>query len=184
MPHSAILDNVNPDLSDSEFDIDSKPRVQDGDVDGFYDGAATPDPGAATPGGGQLDDGMDYEDPEVEGEGEDDDEDDLAAELERALAGEEESGEDDEDEEEEEDETEDEVDEDEDAELTQGPYRLCLPNRTVALSVPCFTARRLLEEEIQDLEAAVEKKVTEIARSGNPLIKVSPRYDLLQHCRS
>ena len=33
-------------------------------------------------------------------------------------------------------------------------------------------ARKLLNEEIRDLEAAVNKKQTEIASSGNPLIKV------------
>ncbi|KAG9012114.1 hypothetical protein FRB94_011809 [Tulasnella sp. JGI-2019a] len=145
-----VLENVNPDLSDSEFDIDRAKAIDDE----FFDeneniNNPSPEAGGATPGGGHLDDGMGDE-AEADG-GDDDDEDDLAAELERALAGEEESGEDDEDEEDEEDETEDEMDEDEDAELTQ--------------------ARRLLEDEIQDLEAAVEKKVTEIARAGNPLIK-------------
>ncbi|KAG8884440.1 hypothetical protein FRB97_004214 [Tulasnella sp. 331] len=148
----AVLENVNPDLSDSEFDIDRTKPVDDeffDENDDVPNHRASPS-AAATPGGGQLDDGMGDE-AEAEGEGDDDDEDDLAAELERALAGEEESGDEDEDEDEEEDESEDDMDEDEDVELTQ--------------------ARRLLEDEIQDLEAAVEKKVTEIARAGNPLIK-------------
>ena len=35
-------------------------------------------------------------------------------------------------------------------------------------------ARKLLNEEIRDLEAAVAKKGAEIASSGNPLIKVCP----------
>lgn len=158
-------------MSDSEFDVDVKP-LQDGDADDLYGDAGTPEPGAATPGGGLVDDGMDFDEGEAEGEGDDDEEDDLAAELERALAGEEESGEDDEDDEDEEEETEDELDEDEDAELTQSRSNLCRLSQVISLTFLSSLARRLLHEEIQDLEAAVQKKVTEIASSGNPLIKV------------
>lgn len=102
---------------------------------------------APTPGGGAEESGME----EDEG-GEFDEE--LAAELDQALGDEgddeEEDGEDgdeDEDVSDEEDEDEDEDDED-------------------------VQAKRLLSEEIRDLEAAVAKKNAEIARSANPIIKV------------
>lgn len=75
----------------------------------------------------------------------------LAAELDLALGDEEEAGNEDEDDEEDESEEEDsEDDDDEDAQ-----------------------ARKLLNEEIRDLEAAVSKKNNEIASSANPLIRVS-----------
>lgn len=65
--------------------------------------------------------------------------------------GDEEDERDEEEDEEEDDESEDE-DEDEDDEMVQ--------------------ARKLLNEEIRDLEAAVAKKGKEIASSANPLIRV------------
>lgn len=63
---------------------------------------------------------------------------------------EEEEGEDDDDDDEDDDDSEE--DEDEDDEVVQ--------------------ARKLLNEEISDLEAAVRKKGNEIASSANPLIRV------------
>ena len=60
------------------------------------------------------------------------------------------------DEEDDEDEDEDEDEDDEDAQ-----------------------ARRLLNEEIRDLEAAIAKKNAEIASSANPLIRVSFRLSHL-----
>lgn len=84
-----------------------------------------------------------------EDEGEGDIDEDLAAELDLALGDEDEEGDDEEDEEE--DESEDEEDDDDDDEAQE---------------------RKLLNEEIRDLEAAVLKKQTEIASSANPLIKV------------
>ena len=83
---------------------------------------------------------------EAEQEGDIDEE--LAAELDLALGDEEGEGEEEEEEEEEEESSEDEDDED-----AQG--------------------RKLLNEEIRDLEAAVAKKEHEVAISANPLIKVS-----------
>ncbi|KAK2466795.1 hypothetical protein APHAL10511_001053 [Amanita phalloides] len=132
-----VLDNVNPDLSDSEF-----LEKEDGLTPALSDAGD-----AATPGfdGGEGED--DEQDEEEEGEGDIDEE--LAAELDQALVDEDEMGADEEDEEEEE--SEEEEDEDEDDELAQ--------------------ARKLLNEEIRDLEAAVAKKNNEIASSANPLIK-------------
>lgn len=98
---------------------------------------------APTPGGG----GEDDEDDSEEGEGDIDEE--LAAELDLALGDE---G-DEEDEEDDEDQSDDDEEEDEDDETSQ--------------------SKRLLNEEIRDLEAAVAKKVQEIASSANPLIKVT-----------
>ena len=86
---------------------------------------------------------------EAEPEGDIDEE--LAAELDLALGDEEEGGEG-EDDDDEDDEEEDESDEDEDDEDAQ--------------------ERKLLNEEIRDLEAAVAKKEHEVAISANPLIKV------------
>ena len=83
---------------------------------------------------------------EAEQEGDIDEE--LAAELDLALGDEEGEGEEEEEEEEEEESSEDEDDED-----AQG--------------------RKLLNEEIRDLEAAVAKKEHEVTISANPLIKVS-----------
>ena len=100
---------------------------------------------APTP--GDIGDGEDEEPEENEEEPDGDIDEELAAELDLAL------GDDDDDEEdEEEDESEEEDSEDEDDEDAQ--------------------ARKLLSEEIRDLEAAVAKKGNEIASSGNPLIRV------------
>jgi transcription initiation factor TFIID subunit 7 len=102
---------------------------------------------APTPGGdvGDGDDDEGDDDDEVEG----DIDEELAAELDLALGDEEEA--DEEEDEEEEDESEEE-DEDDDDEVVQ--------------------ARKILNEEIRDLEAAVAKKNKEIATSANPLIRV------------
>lgn len=102
---------------------------------------------APTP-GGDIGDGEDFDEPE-ENDEEDVDGDideELAAELDLAL------GDDDVEDDEEEDESEEEDSEDEDDEDAQ--------------------VRKLLSEEIRDLEAAVAKKGNEIASSGNPLIRV------------
>jgi transcription initiation factor TFIID subunit 7 len=101
---------------------------------------------APTP-GGDIGDGEDEEPEENEEEDPDGDiDEELAAELDLAL------GDDDVDEDDEDDESEEEDSEDEDDEDAQ--------------------ARKLLSEEIRDLEAAVAKKGNEIASSGNPLIRV------------
>jgi transcription initiation factor TFIID subunit 7 len=101
---------------------------------------------AGTPGGdlGEGDEDEDEGDEEMEG----DIDEELAAELDLAL-GDEDGNEDDEDEEDESEEDESEDDDDEDVQ-----------------------ARKLLSEEIRDLEAAVAKKNNEIASSANPLIRV------------
>ncbi|TDL21566.1 hypothetical protein BD410DRAFT_724172 [Rickenella mellea] len=130
-----ILENVNPDLSDSEF-------IEREEAD-----APTPGPGsdagdAPTPGAG----GGGDDDDDEEGEGDIDEE--LAAELEFALGDEDGDEEDGDDEEQSEDEEDEDDEDDEDVQ-----------------------AKRLLNEEIRDLEAAVTKKGTEIASSSNPLIK-------------
>ncbi|KAF9052906.1 TAFII55 protein conserved region-domain-containing protein [Panaeolus papilionaceus] len=134
-----ILENVNPDLSDSEF-IDQEvpldaptPAVSDlGDVQ--------------TP--GDIGEGEEEDEPEEnEEEIEGDIDEELAAELDLAL----ENDEDEDDDDEGEDDSEEEESEDDDDEDSQ--------------------ARRLLNEEIRDLEAAVAKKGSEIASSSNPLIK-------------
>jgi transcription initiation factor TFIID subunit 7 len=141
-----VLDNVNPDLSDSEF------IERDGPLDAPTPGVIGSEAGdAPTPGldfGGDEGEG---EEPE-EDEGEGDIDEDLAAELDLALGDEDEEGEGEDEEDDEDDESEDE-DEDEDDEEAQ--------------------ERKLLNEEIRDLEAAVLKKRNEIASSANPLIKVS-----------
>jgi transcription initiation factor TFIID subunit 7 len=108
---------------------------------------------APTPGGdiGEGDDEEPEENDEEDPDGDIDEE--LAAELDLAL------GDDDvDDDDEEEDESEEEDSEDEDDEDAQ--------------------ARKLLSEEIRDLEAAVAKKGNEIASSGNPLIRVRWRFQL------
>ncbi|KIK59841.1 hypothetical protein GYMLUDRAFT_44312 [Collybiopsis luxurians FD-317 M1] len=134
-----VLENVNPDLSDSEFmereePIDAPtPAVSDlGD-------AATP---SALPGDEGEEEEADDDDPDQDG----DIDEELAAELDLALGDEEEGDDDDE-----EDDSEDEEEDDDDDEDSQ--------------------ARRLLNEEIRDLEAAVKKKESEIASSANPLIR-------------
>ncbi|THU90685.1 hypothetical protein K435DRAFT_726327 [Dendrothele bispora CBS 962.96] len=132
-----ILENVNPDLSDSEFIEQEHP------ID-----APTPaisDMDAPTPGPG--DDGEDEGEQDEEEDQDGDIDEEFAAELDLALGDEEEEG-DDEDEEDETEEEDDEEDEDDDAQ-----------------------ARKLLNEEIRDLEAAVAKKGSEIASSANPLIR-------------
>lgn len=97
---------------------------------------------------GEVDEG---EGEEAEPEGDIDEE--LAAELDLALGDDEEAeDEEDEDEDEEEDESDEDDDEDDDDEDAQ--------------------ERKLLNEEIRDLEAAVAKKESEITISANPLIKV------------
>ncbi|KAI8998653.1 TAFII55 protein conserved region-domain-containing protein [Trametes punicea] len=143
-----VLDNVNPDLSDSEFIEREDPEAA---TPGFAgsDGEGAPTPSGAHAEGDEADEaGGTARDEEDEGEGDIDEE--LAAELDLAL-GDEEGGAEDEDEEEDEEEDESDEDDDEDDEAVQ--------------------ARKLLNEEIQDLEAAVSKKRTEIASSANPLIK-------------
>ncbi|KAJ3510284.1 hypothetical protein NLJ89_g4767 [Agrocybe chaxingu] len=134
-----ILENVNPDLSDSEF------IEQDVPLD-----APTPavsDLGEAqTP--GDLAEGEEEEEEENEDGAEGDIDEELAAELDLALENEEEEDGDEEDEEEDSEDDESEDDDDEDAQ-----------------------ARKLLSEEVRDLEAAVAKKRNEIASSGNPLIR-------------
>jgi transcription initiation factor TFIID subunit 7 len=135
--HPVVLENVNPDLSDSEF------------LEREDEGLDAPTPG---PMGSEAGDAPTPAD-EVGEEDEEDEEEDgdvdeeLAAELELAL------GDDEGDEEEEEDdESEEEDEDDEDEEGGQ--------------------ARKLLNEEIRDLQAAVAKKDREIASSFNPLIRV------------
>ncbi|KAL5507036.1 hypothetical protein ACEPAH_6492 [Sanghuangporus vaninii] len=133
-----VLDNVNPDLSDSEF-LDQEDRHG---AESQLAGIGTPTPGPGADGESLMDE---------DDEGEIDEE--LAAELDMALGDEAEDGDEDgEDGDDEEDESDEEdEDEDEDDEAVQ--------------------ARRLLNEEIRDLEAAVAKKKGEIASSANPIIK-------------
>jgi transcription initiation factor TFIID subunit 7 len=130
------LENVNPDLSDSEFLEREEP------VD-----APTPaisDGGDAMAGGDAHEDDEDSDESD-EPDGEIDEE--LAAELDLALGDEEGDGDDEED-----DESEEDDEDDDDDEAAQN--------------------RKLLNEEIRDLEAAVAKKENEIANSANLLIKV------------
>jgi transcription initiation factor TFIID subunit 7 len=145
-----ILENVNPDLSDSEFIERDEP------LDAPTPGHMGSDAGdAPTPG---ADHGEDDDEDEEDEEGEGDIDEELAAELDLALGDEEEEDGDDEEEEEDEDDSEEE-DEDEDDEMVQ--------------------ARKLLNEEIRDLEAAVAKKGSEIASSANPLIRVRHIFCIL-----
>ncbi|KAI9508311.1 TAFII55 protein conserved region-domain-containing protein [Russula earlei] len=96
-----LLENVNPDLSDSEF-------IEPDDALEAHTPGANSEPGdAGTPGGGG--DGDDSDDEEGEADGDIDEE--LAAELDREL-----EGEDDEEDDEDESEEEEEEDEDEDDE--------------------------------------------------------------------
>ncbi|THH07018.1 hypothetical protein EW145_g3675 [Phellinidium pouzarii] len=136
-----VLENVNPDLSDSEF-VDHDINAQNAQNVG-HQGSNAID--ALTPGVG-ADEEFGSED---EDEGEIDEE--LAAELDLALGDEGEDGDEEVDEDDEDASDEEDEDEDEDDEAVQ--------------------ARRLLNEEIRDLEAAVAKKNTEIANSANPLIR-------------
>lgn len=138
-----VLENVNPDLSDSEFIERDEP------ID-----APTPaisDFDAATPGGETVEENEEAEeDEEVEDNGDGIDEE-LAAELDLALGDDDEQPEADDEDDEDDDESEEEEDEDEDDEDSQ--------------------AKKLLNEEIRDLEAAVAKKTSEVQSSVNPLIK-------------
>ncbi|KAJ7444902.1 TAFII55 protein conserved region-domain-containing protein [Mycena latifolia] len=132
-----ILENVNPDLSDSEFierdePIDAPTPAISDSGDAFTAGDA--------PEEDEEDDESDEPDGDIDEE--------LAAELDLALGDEEGDG-DDEDEDDDESEEEDEDDDDDEA----------------------VQSRKLLNEEIRDLEAAVAKKVNEIANSANLLIK-------------
>ncbi len=135
-----VLENVNPELSDSEF------MEQEQALDAPTPAISDMDP--ATPGGDLGEgDGDDDEDEDAEPDGDIDEE--LAAELDLALG----DGEDEEDDEDDDDDDEsEEEEEDEDDEESQ--------------------ARKLLNEEIRDLQAAVDKKGKEIASSANPLIRV------------
>jgi transcription initiation factor TFIID subunit 7 len=104
--------------------------------------------------------GVDLGEAEGEGEGEDEDEGDgdideeLAAELDLALGDADEAHDDerDDDDDDDDDDESEEDDEDDDDESAQ--------------------SRKLLNEEIRDLEVAIMKKENEIASSANPLIKV------------
>ncbi|KAJ3544086.1 hypothetical protein NMY22_g2915 [Coprinellus aureogranulatus] len=137
-----VLENVNPDLSDSEF------IEQDMPLDAPTPAISDMGEGALGDGGeGEEDEEPEENDSEQEPEGDIDEE--LAAELDMALGDEEEGAADEEEEEEEESEEDD--DDDEDDEEAE--------------------ARHLLSEEIRDLEAAVAKKQNEIAASLNPLIR-------------
>ncbi|TEB26621.1 hypothetical protein FA13DRAFT_1025804 [Coprinellus micaceus] len=137
-----VLENVNPDLSDSEF-IEQEVLLD----------APTPaisDLGEGMGGDlgeGDEDEGAEGNESEPEQEGDIDEE--LAAELDMALGDEDEGAADEEEEEEDESEEDDDDDEDDDE----------------------AEARHLLSEEIRDLEAAVAKKQNEIAASSNPLIR-------------
>ena len=148
-----VLENVNPDLSDSEF-IDYVEAPLDAPTPAFD----APTPATPADGADEDEDDGDMPPPAVRGGGGDEDDEgdgdideELAAELDLAL-GDEEGDEDDEDEDED-DEDDSDDDDDDDEETAQ--------------------MRKLLNEEIQDLEAAVNKKRSEIASSANPLIKVS-----------
>lgn len=144
-PASDVLENVNPDLSDSEFIERDEPM--DAPTPGVIGSEAGDAPTPGPDFGG--DEGEAEEAEEDEGEGDIDE--DLAAELDLALGDEDEEGEGDDEDDEEEDESEDDDEDDDDEEAQE---------------------RKLLNEEIRDLEAAVLKKQTEIASSANPLIKV------------
>ena len=98
------MDNVNPDLSDSEF------IEQDDGLEAQTPGAHSEPGDAGTPGGGA--DGDDSDDDEGEADGDIDEE--LAAELDREL-----EGDDDDEDDDDESEDEDEEDEDEDDETQQ-----------------------------------------------------------------
>ncbi|KAG6887695.1 hypothetical protein C0992_011151 [Termitomyces sp. T32_za158] len=138
-----VLENVNPDLSDSEFIERDEPL--DAPTPAISD---TGEP--QTPGYDIGDDADEREDTaEDEDAGEADIDEELAAELDLAMADEDDEGDgDDEDDDESEEDEDDEDDDDEDVQ-----------------------ARKLINEEVRDLEAAVAKKGKEVASSANPLIK-------------
>ncbi|KDQ60996.1 hypothetical protein JAAARDRAFT_31995 [Jaapia argillacea MUCL 33604] len=144
-----VMENVNPDMSDSELADREDPFDAPTPAFGSEAGEA-PTPGPD----GEAGDGEEGDEGEGDGEGEGEEaegdiDEELAAELDLALGDEEDEGEDDEDDDDESEEEED--DEDEDEEVGQ--------------------ARKLLNEEIRDLEAAVGKKESEVASSANPLIR-------------
>lgn len=140
-----VLENVNPDLSDSEYI--EREDIYDAPTPAPFGSEAgdAPTPATYTDGAdGEADEGDEDE------EGEDEEIDaELAAELDLALGG---ADDEDEEDEEEDDESDEEDEEDEDEEGGQ--------------------ERKLLAEEIRDLENAVAKKDREIASSANPLIRV------------
>ncbi|KAI0321660.1 TAFII55 protein conserved region-domain-containing protein [Amylostereum chailletii] len=138
-----VLDNVNPDLSDSEF-LEREEPLDAPTPGGFSELGDAP----TTGGGLGMGDEGDRSDEEPEVEGDIDEE--LAAELDLALGDEEDDG-DDGDEEDEESEEDEDDDDDDDDEMVQ--------------------ARKLLNEEISDLEAAVRRKEGEVASATNPLIR-------------
>ncbi|KAI0748104.1 TAFII55 protein conserved region-domain-containing protein [Daedaleopsis nitida] len=147
-----VLENVNPDLSDSEYIDMVDEQALDAPTPGFD--APTPAANADADDDDDEEDegaGIGGRDEEEEPEGDIDEE--LAAELDLALGDEDGGVEGDEDEDDEDEDEDDESDEDDDDD-----------DETVQ-------ARKLLNEEIHDLEAAVNKKRGEIASSANPLIK-------------
>ncbi|KAG5634620.1 hypothetical protein H0H81_001368 [Sphagnurus paluster] len=135
-----ILENVNPDLSDSEFIEREEPL--DAPTPAISDMGEPQTPG--------YDMGDDADEGEDEDGGDADIDEELAAELDLAL-GDEDGDEGDGDDEDDDESDEEEEDDDDDDEEVQ--------------------ARKLINEEIRDLEAAVAKKDREIASSANPLIK-------------
>ncbi|KAF5315657.1 hypothetical protein D9611_004913 [Ephemerocybe angulata] len=139
-----VLENVNPDLSDSEYIEQEVPLDAPTPAVSDLGEANTGDIGE----GDEDEELEEHDESEAEPEGDIDEE--LAAELDMALGDDmDENGGDEEDEDE--DESEEEDDDDDDDEEVQ--------------------ARHLLNEEIRDLEAAVTKKQTEVASSSNPLIR-------------
>ena len=148
-----VLENVNPDLSDSEF-ID-RPDALDAATPGFGGSEMGDMPTLGGDLGDRDEDGEEGDEDGDEGDGDIDE--DLAAELDLALGDDEEGEGDDEDEEEDESDEDDEDDDDDEA----------------------VQAKKLLNEEIRDLEAAVAKKNHEIASSANPLIRVCMRLSLI-----
>ncbi|KAG5724015.1 Transcription initiation factor TFIID subunit 7 [Termitomyces sp. T112] len=140
-----VLDNVNPDLSDSEF-IEREEPI-DAPTPAISDSGEPQTPGYDL---GDEADERDDADAAEEEDVEADIDEELAAELDLAMADDDddEGDGDDEDDEESEEDEEDEDDDDEDVQ-----------------------ARKLINEEVRDLEAAVAKKGREVASSANPLIK-------------
>jgi transcription initiation factor TFIID subunit 7 len=104
---------------------------------------------ATTPGAATVEDEDEDQDEEEDEDSDGGFDEELAAELNQALGNELNEEEDDD---EDEDDSDDDDGDDEDDDVSQ--------------------ARKLLNEEIRDLEAAVAKKNKEIASSNNPLIRV------------
>lgn len=162
---------MNPDLSDSEYDMEHDGETlgleQDGSERGDGGSVGTPDPGGDDQDLGDEDEGdddgfdaafaaeidqVDLDGAEADG---DPDADAQSSDEEGGgLFGDGQDGSNDED---------DEDDDDEDDDVVQ--------------------ARKLLNEEIRDLEAAVEKKVSEIAGVQNQLIKVGSNLFLIFPCK-